>query len=324
MTDSTDARRSGDEPVGPGIALRRAREARSLAIEDIARTLHLDAWMIQALEDDDFDALGAPVFAKGHLRQYGAMLGLASDDLMIAYYRVRGRHDAPPPPITATMARPKEGRGLFYAGVALAVIVIVALATLLWFVAGRAPVDGARSSAADRDGITRRPAVEEASSPATPVTENPTFGSAAGPGARIESPSVALGTRSAEENGTPDEPASVLNAPTPLGAEDVAELSPRVEAVADNLTAPVAPATLVLQLSFGDESWVEVYDADGQRLLYNMVAAGRERTVAGRAPLEIYLGRSDAVALEVNGEPYTIPPASIRGDTARFKIGAGP
>ena len=102
MTDRSEKQPNGRDKEGPGVQLRRAREAKGLLVHDIAQELHLDEWMLQALEEDDFTALGAPVFAKGHMRKYGSMLGLDTDDLMIAYYRKRGRDDSPPP-ITATV-----------------------------------------------------------------------------------------------------------------------------------------------------------------------------------------------------------------------------
>lgn len=313
MTDAPDSTRAGDEPIGPGIALRRARETRGLTIEDVARSLHLDSWMIESLEDDDFEALGAPVFAKGHLRQYGALLGLASDDLMIAYYRVRGRHDAPPPPITATMARPKEGRGLFYAGIALAVIVVLALAALLWFVAGRAPV----SVAPDRPAV--RPAAAGRLDGAVAPIAAPPVGDPV--------PTSSAPATVSDADPAPASAGPANTGPAPAAGQDPESISDLSLTEPEALAAEPAPPTvasgmLELKLAFASESWVEVYDADRQRLLYTMVGAGRERTVAGRAPLEVYLGRSGDVALEVNGQPFTIPPGSIRGNTARFAIGA--
>ena len=44
-----------------------------------------------ALERDDFAALGAPVFVKGHLRRYAALLGLAEDEILGAYERSRAQ-----------------------------------------------------------------------------------------------------------------------------------------------------------------------------------------------------------------------------------------
>jgi cytoskeleton protein RodZ len=77
------SKRTDSESEGPsgstqslGAKLRGAREARQLAIDDLAAELRIAEESLIALEEDRFDALGAPVFAKGYLKQYGARLGL--------------------------------------------------------------------------------------------------------------------------------------------------------------------------------------------------------------------------------------------------------
>lgn len=84
-----------DTEASPGPMLRRAREARGFSEQKAAEELNLDAATIVALERDDLAALGAPVFAKGHLRRYGALLGIADDALLAAYQRAQGRPEAP-------------------------------------------------------------------------------------------------------------------------------------------------------------------------------------------------------------------------------------
>lgn len=307
MSDATDSKKSVDDPVGPGTVLRRTREARGLKVSDIAKSLHLDAWMIEALEEDDFDALGAPVFAKGHLRQYGSLIGLDTGDLMIAYYRVRGRADAPPPPITATMARPERRRGRLFWATIVAALVLIAAGLALWLIGeptDDGSVTGATSGAASAPPGTSAPAVPAVAG-TRPVAgidnrASVTGGPAVAPIAAV--PNVSDSEPVEATAADADTDVALADAGAPTDAEPVAQ-------------------TMQLRMTFGGESWVEVYDADGTRLLYNMVSAGRTRTVTGRPPLEVYLGRSGLVELQVNGAPYQIPADSVRGNTARFRIG---
>lgn len=81
--------------AGPGAALRRARELRGLTQQQAAEQLNLDVSVIEAIERDDFARLGAPVFAKGHLRRYGAMMGLVADDLVVAYEHAGAQPEVP-------------------------------------------------------------------------------------------------------------------------------------------------------------------------------------------------------------------------------------
>ena len=68
-----------------GVKLKSARESQGLSIEAVEAELRIGAEYIEALEDDRFDALGAPVFAKGYIKQYGARLGLDVAELLAEY-----------------------------------------------------------------------------------------------------------------------------------------------------------------------------------------------------------------------------------------------
>jgi cytoskeleton protein RodZ len=82
-------------PAGTGARLRREREYRGLSEQQAAEQLNLDVNVIVALEADDYAALGAPVFAKGHLRRYGASLGLPEDELLAAFEAARAELPQP-------------------------------------------------------------------------------------------------------------------------------------------------------------------------------------------------------------------------------------
>src|SRR5512139_203343 len=74
-------------PSSPGARLRRERDAKGLSEQQAAESLNLDPTVVAQLESNDFAALGAPVFVRGHLRRYSALLGLGEDEIMGAYER---------------------------------------------------------------------------------------------------------------------------------------------------------------------------------------------------------------------------------------------
>ena len=49
------------------------------AVVEVAKELHFDEPKVRALERNDFEVLGAPVFAKGHLRKYAQLVGVDED-----------------------------------------------------------------------------------------------------------------------------------------------------------------------------------------------------------------------------------------------------
>lgn len=94
---------AGPEPGTPGELLRTQRERRALSVQQAAEDLHLDTWAIEAIEANRFLALGAPVYAKGHLRKYASLLGL-SPEMVIARYEAL--HDTPAEPTPIPVAAP--------------------------------------------------------------------------------------------------------------------------------------------------------------------------------------------------------------------------
>lgn len=83
---------------------------------------------------------------------------------------------------------------------------------------------------------------------------------------------------------------------------------------------PATRATGELVLRFSGDSWVEVTDADGKRLVGRMGRKDEELKLRGPLPLSVLLGNALNVRVEYNGEPYRDIPIS-RQNVASFKLG---
>ncbi len=71
--------------MSPGARLKAAREQRGLSAQKAADEMHLDRWVIDALEADDYKRIGPTVYAKGHLKKYAALLGLPAEEILAGY-----------------------------------------------------------------------------------------------------------------------------------------------------------------------------------------------------------------------------------------------
>lgn len=67
---------------GVGVALAGERRAQGLSLEQVAAASRIRVVHLQALERDDLDALPGPVYARGYLRSYAALLGLDPEPLL--------------------------------------------------------------------------------------------------------------------------------------------------------------------------------------------------------------------------------------------------
>lgn len=184
----SDATAPGTEAgTGPGPMLRGAREARGLTEQEAAEQLNLDVAVVAALERDDLAALGAPVFAKGHLRRYGAMLGLADEELLAAYERARAQPETPTLiPRARQEMMPVRGRPKWpwvVGGTALFVVAAVLAAYLSEY--GLGWPSGTAGQPAPADTATSVPAsqaqAEAVTAPAAPAAAESSASSEAAP-----------------------------------------------------------------------------------------------------------------------------------------------
>jgi cytoskeletal protein RodZ len=78
-----------------GRQLLAARERLGISVAQAADSLHVDTAVIDSLEAGRFFALGAPVFARGYLRQYAELLGESLDDVTGRYQTLQESSTAP-------------------------------------------------------------------------------------------------------------------------------------------------------------------------------------------------------------------------------------
>jgi cytoskeleton protein RodZ len=302
-------------PSSPGARLRREREGRGMSQQQAAEALNLDPAILAHLEANDFAALGAPVFVKGHLRRYATLLGMNEDELLLAYERSKQHLGEPTlvPKSRLEMApvrgKPKwpwvvGGAVLFL--VASALIAYVSENGLPW--AGDATEESSQSDTAVTTTTTTSAGPQAAPSDATPGNVPPT--TAAGDAAAAPATPA---------NGLP-----ATNGPAPFSSTNPAPASaatPATDAAATPAVAP-PPGQVALQLRFTADSWVEVFDGSGKAVLYDLGKAGSERTITAQAPVSVTLGDARGVGIIVNGRTLPPPPRTAGETLARFSIGA--
>lgn len=268
---------------GIGARLRGARERSRLTILQAAEKLHLDPDILEALEADDFAALGAPVFVKGHLRHYAELVGESPEALFELY----AQETRVPPPDLTRIPKPLPDDGGKLVAPAVLVVIGFAVAGTVWWVLSLShhqwvtvasrpvPVSVAAATAVPQE----QPAAQAQPAPLTqPV------GLALGPGTAQAATRAGIAT----------------------GAAPSAPAGPQIDAV----------------FTYSADSWTEVYDATGRRLLYGMSTGPVTRKLAGVPPLSVMLGDASDVTLQVDGRATSIT-RFVRSDhTARFLIAA--
>ena len=274
-------------PLG-GERLAAARRTHEISATDIAKELHLDELKIRALENNDFAVLGAPVFAKGHLRKYAELVGVPADDVLADYYELNRSAGAPPVVGPVRKFRRDISLGPWIAGG----IIVVIFASVAYWLFTRSPelpftqTDPGRL-ASFVSNASDEPSQDAASRPVATLSESEPLDE--------------------QEELPPPESVTASAAPPP-GERDpfVAEahLSPQVR----------------IELVFVGDCWTEVTDATGRSLFYDLGTAGRTVSLSGEEPLQIVLGDSENVSIAVDGQVYPMPDSVRSGRLTRLTI----
>ena len=272
-----------------GTLLATARAAKGVSLAEAATQLRCDEVLLRALEADRFEELGAPVFVQGHLRRYADYLGASTEQLMGAWATLRAEKLAEPDLARIPRAPVRAVDPKVWTRRAVAVGLTVLIAAAAWLILGW--------------GSSSVPA-PVAATPA-PVAEPP--------------PTAVPATTSVTTPTIAPAPA----APTPVAeaaSEPESESAPAPAQIA--APTPVSTGAAVLRLVPRQPSWIEVYDASNRRRYYGNAAAGTPLALRGEAPFSVVLGRADAVAIELDGRPITLPAAFVYNATAFVTIDA--
>jgi cytoskeleton protein RodZ len=256
---------------GIGARLRSARERKRLTILQAAERMHVDPDILEALEADDFAALGAPVYVKGHLRHYAELVGESPE----ALYELYSQGTRVPPPDLTRVPKPvADDTGRLVAPAVIVVIGFAVAGTVWWGLS-----------------LSHRHWLIAASRP-VPITV---------PAA------------------TPAEPDQPVKLTLAGGTA-----SPQTRSSSGRAAAAAAPAHGDIEVIFvySTDSWTEVYDATGRRLLYGLSVGHATRRLEGVPPLRVLLGDASGVTLEFGGRPESFSPFVRADHTAWFLIAA--
>ena len=84
------------DEISCGERLANKRSEKELSVNQVAREIKIEPHVIEMIENNDFESIGAPVFVKGYLRQYSELVGLDPDLIIEKYSAINSIEDSPP------------------------------------------------------------------------------------------------------------------------------------------------------------------------------------------------------------------------------------
>ncbi|MGA9854708.1 MAG: RodZ domain-containing protein [Gammaproteobacteria bacterium] len=298
---------------GLGAALRSAREARGLSVHKAALDMHVSDDIIEALEHEDFASLGAPIFVRGHLRNYARLLGLPEDQILAAEHTA---DKLTAPPLIPLQPGGAHGFGRRFAMPVFSLIVIALLLVLgvVWW---------QHRPSEQTEMVQAEPVVNSATKPVVTAPQATSIHSIT-PGStdvsRLEIPAEKSKQRQQRE--LISAPMAVLKQNTGVKSTTIPAARTNHVQISSATTTGVPPTLLThAQFTLTQPSWVEVYDVTGKRLYYDLAPAGDTLNVSGVGPLQVFLGNAPGVSIEMNGAPFNLVPFTHPDNTARFRLG---
>lgn len=287
-----------------GDMLRQAREAHGLDVAVVAAALKVPVQKIEALEDDDIDALPDPVFARALAASMCRALRIDPRPVLAKLPDVRnpGLHTQPAMPSFRTSSMQRSGGGGLISKSLLLVVglLLVAAAALFWL---------------------PQSALDQVSASVDRIMNKGGASSSAESKAEVEAPMAAVAP------GTTVEPAAqaAASAPSQSAGPQLATASTPAAPVAPSAPAPAASSDAaasgqLIVFNVRTESWISVTDAGGKQLLQRTVPAGETVALDGTPPLKVIVGRAAGVDVQVRGKAFDLAPLTRGGTVARFEV----
>ena len=291
-----------------GAYLKSRREEKGLSIADVSAQIYLQRHVIEALERDDYDSLPIRAYVYGYLQSYAKFLNVPPERVLPLYQQeAADRQPEQSPQTPAALAvGTKESNRWLRVSIYLFLFILVLSSFALWrnrdlLLPPQAPSLASVSGHLDyhipivehpRDPFFRAPNTE----PAAAATD--TFTAPAGaPDTATQKP----GTQAGSPGLTP---ADTVAANSFAGS-----------------TFAVGNGPDTIRLVLNTDCWIEIFDADNEKVFYDLARAGQILQLNGVAPFSVLLGNADAAVVTFNNVPFDFTPYITGIGIARFVLG---
>ena len=277
--------------ISCGELLARTRQEKDLNTEEIAKELRINVSIIEMMEGNEFQSIGAPVFVKGYLRQYANILGLSADSILEEYNQLNPDKNSLPivnkavEKISKYVLTPK----LILVGVSFFLILLI----ISMIVSSLSQIETLPNQEAKIQDISV-----------------------------YDSPSVMDETKATEmQEPLVDElkPTDDQNSSSVMDETNATEMQ---EPLVDESEALYIESTaLNLTIEYSGLCWTEIYDVNGQLLFYALGNFDKAVVVNGIGPLDVLFGAvSEVLSLRVDNQSYPLPESSRPDEVLRFSV----
>ena len=307
-----EAVKENKDEISCGERLASKRSEKELSVNQVAREIKIEPHVIEMIENNDFESIGAPVFVKGYLRQYSELVGLDPDLIIEKYSAINSIEDSPPivndsvDQISKYVLTPK--------------IILIAIFVILISFGVLATVFGIFGNN-EAVVIKMETETESLESLLPPVTAPQTESSETQIDETFE---METETESLESLLPP------VTAPQTESSETQIDETFEMETETESLESLSTSASneffieenlMNLTIIYSGLCWTEIFDANGERLFFGLGDQDREVNIDGVPPFDVMLGAADnLLEIKLEGREYNVVDSIRRGEVLRFKV----
>lgn len=317
-----------------GEALSAARTSKKLSQQDVSNHLRFSVKQVDALENNQFEALPDAMITRGFIRNYARYLGLDAEPLLESYKARVPTKSPSAMSVQSSMYQVMSGKDsqpwLKY----ILGSILILLLLLAWiFYIDYMPKNSKPASDKVPEAVApNTPTEVPLPEIALPAAEREAEAENA-PGALNIDPAAVVPDSAASNvspgtevpNATTSKPAAALTSPVlpetiqrPVGtalAQTPAD-SASVQAAAYTATPPAKTITL----SVTEKTWINVTDKSGKVVYERILPAGSADALDGEPPLNVVVGNAKATSLFYKGQPVNLASSMTGNNVARIKL----
>lgn len=326
---------------GPGDKLQTARISIGMTLKEVASKMHLSTGILTSLEENNFEDITAPIFVKGYLRAYSRLVNINEEEIIQQYATDYMDGD---PPISSTSntspeinADDSKVKWITY----LVIFGLIALLSIWWWnryqqapemvslESGNNPQSESLAIGKSENSIDQSTSSNETVKVDTTQSSLQMEIEQVANSIELKQDQTAiLNADNAESNNLiqstaiQQEPVAVEQELSTVEETIAVETKPE-EIVAEDLTPEIAPIQNDnnLVITVNSDTWASIRDADGKKLVYDLLKSGEEISVTGKAPFKAFLGNGYGVTMKYKGKNIDLSGIIRSDNTARLKIG---
>lgn len=279
------------QELSVGQTLRQEREKRQLSLEQAAQQLKLRVEILRNLELDQPDKAILPTFMRGYLKSYARFLKLPEQALLSRFEQQHQVKSAPVKTMRTFSNRSAkqrtEARYMWLTWL-IALVLLVSLAVWFW--------QSARENKLLHSDAVPNPAPTVLAPTPVLVSEQPL--------SAVELAIVEPELTTAEAEMLTELDVTALPPAAQQQLEQLNQALQQQEAVSAVSEQPPQSLHDRLKMTFSDNCWIDVLDANGDRIAFGTKQAGYVMELNGKGPFVITLGNPGVVSIELNDQPY--------------------